>query len=142
MAQFIGTSMRRGFAGEITRGAFDYTTEIKPNDGTSPVEAFGVPVMFNGDSSAVVLGTTYSAIIGFAVRDYTQGNAPGAMVTVLKRGYLAIEIDGGTPAPGGTVYVKSTGVLSASSSSANAVSGAFFTGVVDADGLAEIAYNI
>lgn len=142
MAQFIGTSMRRGFAGEITRGAFDYTTEIKPNDGTSPVAAFGVPVMFNVAKDAVVLGTTYSAIIGFAVREYGQSNAPGKLVSVLKRGYFAAAIADGTPAPGGTVYVKSTGVLSASSSSANAVSGAFFTGVVDADGLAEIAYNI
>ena len=146
MSQFIGFNMRRGFAGEITRGAFDYTTEIKPNDGSTPVVAFGVPVMYNGDKSGVVLGTTYNAIIGFAVREYGQANTsgeyPGNMVTIMKRGYMAVAIDGGTPAPGGTVYVKSSGAISAASTSANAISGAYFTGEIDGDGLAEIAYNI
>ena len=28
MSQFIGTSMPRGSAGDITRGMFDYTTEV------------------------------------------------------------------------------------------------------------------
>ena len=46
MSQFIGMEMMpRSYAGEITRGYFDYTTEVKANDGTAPVTAFGVPVM-------------------------------------------------------------------------------------------------
>lgn len=142
MSQFIGFSMKRGFAGEITRGAFDYTTEIKPNDSAAPVAAFGVPVQFNTAKDAVILGVTAASIIGFAVRDYTQGNAPGLMVTVLKRGYFAAAITGGTPAPGGQVYVTSAGALTAASSGGSAVTGAIFTGEIDGEGVAEIAYNI
>ena len=42
MSQFIGTSMPRGSAGDITRGMFDYTTEVKQNDTTTPVADDGV----------------------------------------------------------------------------------------------------
>lgn len=147
MSQFIGMEMMpRSYAGEITRGYFDYTTEVKANDGTAPVTAFGVPVMLNLTKDAVVLGTTAANIIGFSVRCYGQADAAGVqamqIVTVLKRGYFAASITGGTPAPGGTVYVTSAGVLSASSSGNTAVSGAVFCGSIDANGLAEIAYNI
>lgn len=146
MSQFIGIDMPRGYAGEITRGYFDYTTEVKANDATTPVTAFGVPVMLNTAKTAVVLGTTAANIIGFSVRDYGQADAAGvqqqSIVTVLKRGYFAAAITGGTPAPGGQVYVTSAGVLSAASSGNTAVSGAVFCGSIDAAGLAEIAYNI
>ena len=52
MSQFIGTSMKRGHAGELTRGYFDNTVESRLNDGS--VKAFGVPVVVKGDKVQLV----------------------------------------------------------------------------------------
>lgn len=151
MAQFIGTSMSRGFAGMLTRGFFDNTTEVKANDGTTPVQAFGIPVKWNSTQTGVTQVTaTADAVIGFAVRSYGQAipEASGGsyqqqnIVTVLKRGYIAVASVGGTVVTGGQVYLTSTGGLSAESSGNTAIPGALFAGTADAEGLVEIAYNI
>ena len=60
MSQFIGTKMARGFAGELTRGYFDNTTEIKANDATAPVVAFGVAVKLNATADGVTPVTAAS----------------------------------------------------------------------------------
>lgn len=52
MSQFIGTSMPRGSAGDITRGMFDYTTEVKQNDTTTPVADDGVLVSLTATGKA------------------------------------------------------------------------------------------
>ena len=143
MSQFIGTSMARGFAGEMTRGYFDNTTEVKANDAVAPVSAFGVAVKLNAKADGVTPCTaTGDAIYGFAVRDYTQAGEEHAMVTVLKRGYIAVEVKGGTPALGSKVYLSATGAITANASSATVIDKAVFMGAIDANGLAEIAYNI
>ncbi|WP_418955073.1 structural cement protein Gp24 [Sutterella wadsworthensis] len=151
MAQFIGTSMTRGFAGMLTRGFFDNTTEVKANDGTTPVQAFGIPVKWNTTKTAVTPAAAASdTVIGFAVRVYGQAipEAGGGsyqqqnIVTVLKRGYIAVASVGGTVTTGGQVYLTSTGGLSADSSGNTAIPGAIFAGTADAEGLVEIAYNI
>lgn len=151
MAQFIGTSMTRGFAGMLTRGFFDNTTEVKANDSTSPVAAFGVPVKWNAGKTAVTPVTAAAdAVIGFAVREYGQAvpDSKGGytqempLVTILKRGYIAVANVDGTPAVGGQVYLTSAGALSATSSENTALTGAVFAGTKDAEGLTEIAYNI
>ena len=151
MAQFIGTSMTRGFAGMLTRGFFDNTTEVKANDTTAPVQAFGIPVKWNATKTGVTPVTAAAdAVIGFAVRVYGQAipEAGGGsyqqqnIVTVLKRGYIAVASVGGTVTTGGQVYLTSTGGLSADSSDNTALTGALFAGTADAEGLVEIAYNI
>ena len=121
MSQFIGTSMPRGFAGEITRGFFDFTTEVHKNNGT--VKAFG-----------------------FAVREYGQVDAAGVqkddILTVLRRGYMVVKTAGGTPALGGTVYLKTDGTITADKGTNTAIPGCTFMGAADASGLVEIAFNI
>lgn len=151
MAQFIGTSMTRGFAGMLTRGYYDNTTEIKVNDGTTPVKAFGVPVKLNAAGTGVTpVAAAADKVYGFAVRVYGQASLDkdGAsyqeqkIVTVLRRGYIAVANVDGTAAPGGQVYLTTSGGLSATSTSNTALTGAVFAGTKDADGLVEIAYNI
>lgn len=151
MPQFIGTSMPRGFAGALTRGFYDNTTEVKANDASAPVYAFGVPVKINSAGTGVTPVTAGSdAVYGFAVRLYGQVNfAPNGQsvqnqqpVTVLRRGYMAVAVTGGTAALGGKVYLDASGKISADSSSNTEIPGCIFMGAADADGLAEIAFNI
>lgn len=143
--------MTRGFAGMLTRGFFDNTTEVKANDGTTPVQAFGIPVKWNTTKTGVTPVTAAAdAVIGFAVRVYGQAipEAGGGsyqqqnIVTVLKRGYIAVAGVEGTITAGAQVYLTSTGGLSATADSNTALAGAVFAGTKDADGLVEIAYNI
>lgn len=151
MPQFIGTSMTRGFAGMLTRGFFDNTTEVKANDNTSPVSAFGIPVKINSAGTGVTPVTAAAdSVYGFAVRiygqtyyspqgEYVQNQQP---VTVMRRGYMAVSVSGGTAALGGTVYLNATGKITADSSGSTAIPNCTFMGTADADGLVEIAFNI
>ena len=112
MSQFIGTSMPRGSAGDITRGMFDYTTEVKQNDTTTPVADDGVLVSLTATGKATP-ATDASKVYGIAVRDYRQVGPDGkvwpkdAFVCILRRGYVAVRA-AGTPAPGGAVYLDAT----------------------------------
>ena len=120
MAQFIGTSMSRGFAGMLTRGFFDNTTEVKANDTAAPVKAFGAPVKWNSTQTGVTPVTAAAdAVIGFAVRAYGQAipEADGGsyqqqnIVTILKRGYIAVANVAGTVTAGGQVSRPADSVL-------------------------------
>lgn len=151
MPQFIGTSMTRGFAGDLTRGYYDNTTEVKVNDATAPVSAFGVPVKINSAGTGVTPVTAAAdAVYGFSVRlvgqvysspagQYVQSQQP---VTVMRRGYMAVALESGTAALGGKVYLNATGKISADSSGNTEISNCIFMGAADADGLVEIAFNI
>lgn len=143
MSQFIGLSMRRGYAGDLTRGYYDHTIESRMTDGS--VKAFGVPVKISGDKVAATSATS-DVVYGFAVRNYGQVDMAGVQdmsaIGVLRRGYLAVKSTGGTPAFGGKVYLDASGQISADQSSNTEIPGAIFMGAADADGLAEIAYNI
>lgn len=153
MPQFIGTSMPRGYAGALTRGFFDNTTEVKTNDSTTPVKAFGVPVKYNAAGTGVVPCTATadaSSTIGFSVRVFgmTVRDSDGAdvqpqkLVTVLRRGYIAVKLASGTAQAGAAVYLDATGGISATSDSNTQVPGCTFMGAADPDGLVEIAFNI
>lgn len=146
-AQFIGTSMTRGFAGELTRGYYDATTEVKANDATTPVVGFGVPVKLNTSADGVTpCAATSDKVYGFAAREYGQADCEGkqaqAMVTVMKRGYMAVKLASGTAKLGGTVYLNATGGLTAASASNTAIPNCVFMGAADSDGMVEIAFNI
>lgn len=147
MSQFIGTSMERGFEGMLTRGYFDNTTEILPNDGTAPVAAFGIAVMLNATADAVTPCTDDAdPVYGISVRIYGQADNSGVqaqnLVTILKRGYIAVKPKAGTPARGGVVYIAPDGSITADSTGAGTLTGAYWMGAKDADGLAELAFNI
>lgn len=153
MSQFIGTSMPVGFAGSITRGFFDHTVEVIKNDATTPVVGFGVPIKLNSTADAVAAcSATSDKVVGFAVREYGQANCEGEQdqnfVSVLKRGYMVVKLESGTAAKGGTVYLTSTGTISAAANdgedeptSYTAIPDCFFMGPA-VGGLVEIAYNI
>lgn len=95
--------MPRGSAGDITRGMFDYTTEVKQNDTTTPVADDGVLVSLTATGKATP-ATDASKVYGIAVRDYRQVGPDGkawpkdAFVCILRRGYVAVRA-AGTPAP-------------------------------------------
>ena len=146
MAQFIGPSMLRGFEGMLTRGFFDATTEIKKNDGTTPVQGFGIAVKINSAADGVTpCDDDADTCYGISVRVYGQADNAGiqeqTFVTVLRRGYIAVKPKAGTPALGGTVYLDPDGLISADSTGAVAIPGAHWMGPADADGLAELAFN-
>lgn len=146
MTQFIGTSMQRGFQGDLTRGYFDHTTEILPNDSTTPVAAFGVPVKLNATGTAVSpTAATADVVYGFSVRQYGQadceGEQPMGFVTILKRGYIAVALATGTVKRGDAVYLDASGAITATSDSNTAIPGAYFMGPAEG-GLVEIAFNI
>lgn len=147
MTSFIGTSMPRGYAGEITRGAFDYTTEAKENDKTTPVSEAGVFVSLTATGTATV-ATGTDAVYGVSLRDYRQIGPDGKpwpadrLVAILRRGYVAVQAEG-TPTIGAPVYLGENGIATATQASgAEAIPGCTFMSAKDSDGLAEIAFNI
>jgi len=142
MSQFIGTSMPRGSAGDITRGMFDYTTEVKQNDTTTPVADDGVLVSLTTTGKATPASDA-SKVYGIAVRDYRKVWPKDAFVCILRRGYVAVRA-AGTPAPGGAVYLDAAnkGVTATKAEGATAIPNCVFMGAKDDAGLAEIAFNI
>lgn len=146
-SSFIGTSMSRGFAGDITRGLFDYTTEVKENDGTTPVSSPGLLVSLTSAGKATP-ATDSAKVYGISVRDYRQVGPDGKawpaddFVLILRRGYAAVEAEG-TPAVGGEVYLGTGGKVTATKATgAVAIPNCTFMGTKDADGIVEIAFNI
>ena len=147
MSQFIGTSMERGFEGMLTRGFYDATTEIKKNDGAAPVQGFGVAVKINSAATGVTpCDDDADAVYGISVRVYGQADMAGlqeqTFVTVLRRGYIAVKPAAGTPALGGAVYLNASGKISADSTGGVQITNAQWMGAKDADGIAELAFNI
>lgn len=144
--QIIGASMPKGFAGDISRGEFDFTTEARVNNAAAPVSAFGVAVKLNvADGTVSPVSAGSDAVFGFAVRVFGQADMSGVqnpikMVTVMRRGYFLANV-AGTPAAGGQVYLTSAGALTAASSGGTAVPNAVFVAPA-VDGITEIAYNI
>lgn len=142
MSQFISTSMPRGFAGQITRGFFDNTVEVKEAAAVIPA---GSPVKLSGGKVAACSAAA-DAVIGFAVREYGQadlsGNQEQQFVGVLRRGYIAVKLASGTASAGAQAYLTAAGAISAASSGNTAITGCKFCGKADADGIVEIEFNI
>lgn len=151
MAQFIGTSMPRGAAGQLTRSYYSSVIETKKNDGTAPVLEFGAPVKINDTKDGVAKCTTAEdagKVYGFAVRHYHQATAwygkaqttLQSVVPVMVSGYCAVKVAEGTPKFGDPVYLSATGEVSATAGTE--IKNAKFMGEKDAEGLAEISYNV
>ncbi len=158
--QVIGKSMLHGYAGSYSRQP-DMVVDTVPLTGTETVP-FGFPVSMGAYGTAQKwTGTSTKAkFLGVAVRevksslDYINQNEgvyrPGEAMPVMKRGCVNVICQAGTPAPGGTVYIRTEAV----DSKPNAVVGGFeavedtgknvalenvqWKGAADANGVAEM----
>lgn len=154
--------MPNGFAGGVSRVE---SATIEPNliDDAVPPTIFGAPVkLVSGKVRNLTTSDTAAAVYGFLVREFPSGASQDALgvstpptsgpASVLKRGYIMAGVNAGTAAKNGTVYVrvaaaaagKPLGGIEAVADSTNtvALTGAYFNGTADAQGVAEIAYNL
>lgn len=153
-----------GFAGMITRVD---TTDTEPQiiDSAAPPTAFGIPVkMVAGKIQPLAANDAASVIYGFLVRPFPfQGqniaNTVGTTVPptsgtgdIMRRGYMSVKVNAGTPTFLGVVYArvanpsgaKVIGGIEAVADGTNTVivANAQFMSAPDANGNVEIAYNI
>lgn len=156
--------MGHGVAGDITRQSQANT--IEPHLlGATPFTAYGLPAKISaGKIVPMGAGDAGTALRGFLVRPFpTHGANPsdplGAAVPptsgmgdLLKRGYISVKCNVGTPALDGTVYMRITanggntiiGGIEATADGGNTITlpGCTFNGAADANGNVEIAYNL
>lgn len=115
--QIIGKDMPHGFAGCYARQP-DMIVNTRPCGGTSPI-AFGTPVMYDSNHNVVPMagtGTAASKFLGVAAAEIKSSLsylapgagqfAPGEPVGVFQRGSINVKCYKGSPALGGTVYVR------------------------------------
>lgn len=159
--QIIGKEMPHGFAGCYARQP-DMIVETRPAGGETPIP-FGTPLVYDSTKPAVVAAgasftaTTFVGVAGFEIKsaltylDQQAGQyAPGEAVSVFQRGSINVKCYDGTPALGGTVYVRTgtsetytTGVVggfSANNESGKtvALTNCQWGGPADANGIAEL----
>lgn len=159
--QIIGKEMPHGFAGCYARQP-DMIVETRPAGGEAAIP-FGAPLVYDATKPAVVAaGATFAAanfvgVAGCEIKsaltylDQQAGQyAPGEPVSVFQRGSINVKCYDGTPALGGTVYVRTgtsetytTGVVggfSANNESGKtvALTNCQWGGAADANGIAEL----
>lgn len=157
--QVIGTSMTAGYAGSYSRQP-DMIVETRPAGGSANIP-FGAPLVYSA-GTVVQMGASATAtqFVGVAGREIksslsyleqTPGEyAPGDAVSVFERGSIQVYCQRGTPALGGTVYVRITanatyqtavvGGFEAEADSSNSVAltNCQWGGAPDANGIAEL----
>jgi hypothetical protein len=158
--------MPAGIPGAVNRVA-TATIEAQQLDTTYFPTVYGVPVALDATSHnlrAIKAADTASSVYGFYVRPYpATGNGTDGLgtstppvsgvVSVLKRGYMMVKLNGTTAAvKNGTVYVRTvTGTFTviggiealADSTNTFAMTGnTYFTGPADSNGNVEVAFNI
>lgn len=157
--QVIGTSMTAGYAGSYSRQP-DMIVETRPAGGSANIP-FGAPLVYSS-GTVVQMGASATAaqFVGVAGREIksslsyleqTPGEyAPGDAVSVFERGSIQVYCQRGTPALGGTVYVRITynatyqtaqvGGFEAEADSSNtvALTNCQWGGAPDANGIAEL----
>jgi hypothetical protein len=158
--------MPAGIPGGVNR-VNTATIEAQQLDTVHFPTAYGVPVALDATSHnvrSITAGDATANVYGFYVRPYpTSGNATDGLgtstppvsgiVSILKRGYMSIQLNGTTAAAkNGTVYVRTVtgtftiiGGVEAAGDSTNtfAVTGnTYFTGPADPNGMVEVAFNI
>lgn len=159
--QIIGKEMPHGFAGCYARQP-DMIVETRPAGGEAAIP-FGAPLVYDATKPAVVAaGATFAdanfvGVAGCEIKsaltylDQQAGQyAPGDAVSVFQRGSINVKCYDGTPALGGTVYVRTgtsetytTGVVggfSANNESGKtvALTNCQWGGAADANGIAEL----
>lgn len=155
--------MASGIPGAVSREE-NKTIESTPF-GATAFPTYGVPVKRTaGLALPIGGGDVAAAVIGLLVRPYPTSNgvsgaALGAGVppttgiaNILRRGYMTVKCNNGTPAQDGQVYVriaapsgaKVVGGIEAAADGGNTIAPAtmFFNGPADADGNVEVYFNI
>lgn len=158
--QVIGKEMPHGFAGCYARQP-DMIVETRPAGGETPIP-FGAPLVYDATKPAVVAaGATFAAanfvgVAGCEIKsaltylDQQAGQyAPGDAVSVFQRGSINVKAYG-TPALGGTVFVRTAasgtystepvGAFTATNESGStvALTNCQWGGAADANGIAEL----
>ena len=158
--QVLGTDMPHGFAGCYARQP-DMIVTTRPAGGTANIP-FGAPLIYDSSKNVIQADATATAatFVGVAAAeiksslDYlnpgTGAFAPGEAVGVFQRGSINVKCYDGSPALGGTVYVRTgtsetytTGVVggfSANNESGKtvALTNCQWGGPADANGIAEL----
>lgn len=158
------TRMPSGFIGQVTRD--DSKTIVSEIiDATTPPTAYGSFVkLVSGKLQPIASGDAASVVLGLLVQPFpvqasgvvsaldTAATPPASgLADVMRRGYLAVKLAQGTAAKKGQVYVrvtadtgKAVGDIETAADSAKcvAVTGCFFTGAADANGVVEVEFNI
>jgi len=156
--------MPSGIPGDVTRQSLS-TIETQVLNSSLPFPGFGLPgKVVSGAFVPITTGDVSASVYGLLVRPFpTQGaNASDPLGTsvplttgtanILRRGYINVKVNAGTASLGSTVYIrvatpsgaKVIGGIEAASDTTNTitVTGASFMGPADANGNAEIAFNI
>lgn len=160
--------MPSGIPGNVTRVTSYPNIESQILDQTSPPTAFGIAVSMSSGKIILYPASVSTQPYGILVRPYpTSGNGTDGLGTatpdkrfpadVLISGYINVKVQTSTaPAKNGTVYIRNAnattgqvlGGIEAVSTANNfplvTTGGAicYFTGGMDANGNAEIAYNV
>lgn len=157
--QVIGTAMTAGFAGSYSRQP-DMIVVTRPAGGSAAIP-FGAPLVYSS-GNVVQMGASATAtqFVGVAGREikssltYLEQSPgeynPGDPVSVFERGSIQVYCQRGTPALGGTVYVRITynssytsaqvGGFEAEADTSNtvALTNCQWGGPPDANGIAEL----
>lgn len=154
--------MPSGIPGDVSR-KLDSTVESQFFNSSLPFASYGIPAkLVSGKVVPFAATDTADLLYGFLVRPYPTQSAQEGIGTatppttgcanVLRRGWMTVKCNAGTPAQGGTVYVridtpsgaKVVGGIEAASDSTHtvALTGVKFTNAGDASGNVEIEYNI
>lgn len=159
--QVINNTMPNGMAGSYARQP-DMIINTKPLGGEANVD-FGLALVYDANKNVVLpsASSTAAQFVGIAAREVktslnylTQGSgqyAPGDAAPVFQRGAINVKCQNGTPAVGGSVYVRVklnaetypnavVGGFEAAADSTNSVAltNAQWAGTVDANGVAEV----
>lgn len=166
MPQIITGSMPLGTPGDITRDIRESTVEAQYMNTALPLVGYGLPVKFTtGTVTGVASGDAATVVAGFLTREYPalggatfnqpfQVSTPplAGIVGILRKGYICVKLNAGAAVKEAPVYVrvaaaaagKPIGGIEAAADSTNTVviPLAFFTGPADAEGNAEVRYNV
>lgn len=160
----FATRMPYGIPGDSTRPS-QSTIESQVFNSALAFPGYGLPgKIVSNKFVPIASGDAASAIYGFLVRPFPITGANGSdplgtsvppttgVADVMRRGYISVKNNAGTPAINGAVYVrvanaaagKPIGGIEAVADSTNTVviSNCIFTGPADANGNVEIAFNI
>jgi len=157
--------MPAGIPGALSRATGQDTVSQELYDSAATFSAFGLPAKMgsNGKVQPMGAGDAATALYGILVRPYPVGAsqdglgvstpATSGIANVLRRGWINVKLGGTAPATKKSqVYVrvanaaagKPIGGFEAAADSTNTVApaGLFFTGPADANGNAEVEFNL
>ena len=157
--------MPAGIAGDVTRREH---ADIEPQvmDTDYPVLRYGEPVkMVDGKIRPITTDDDIDDIYGFGCRAYPIQNSSSEAIgtatpptnlhfDVMRRGYMTVKVQDGTPAKNASVFVRTVaaddptaqpiGGLECASDGGDCfeITNAKFMGEADSDGNVEISYNL